>query len=374
MDIRKIDTASKTDVNRWVDLPYRLYQDHPYWVPLPKGGIRKLLDESLHPFYQHSEADFFIVEDGGEVVARICMMENNLYNQYQGEKAAFFGFFDVVENIEAARLIFDRAFDWAHSRGLDTLYGPKGLMGAFAGGALVEGFQYRAALDVPYNYAYYDEYIQDSGLEKYRDTLSGFIHRKAEGNVPERVMRIAKRMAERGGFYAKRFKSKQELREIVPHIADLHRRAFIEIPGYYPMTDAEFEWMAEELIAIADPEYITLVMKEDQVVGFVFAYPDISGGLQKAKGSLLPFGWWHILGARKNTDWVILNGVGILPEYQGRGANAVMYVELARTLTDSQFWHADLVQVGEENYRSMNDQLAFGVEWTKKHRVYRKKL
>ncbi|MCB2179706.1 GNAT family N-acetyltransferase [bacterium] len=374
MQTRLIDTSSKTDVNRWVDFPYWLYENHPYWVPLLKSGARRLLDKNKHPYYRHSEADFFVVEHQGEVIARICAMENTLYNQYQDEKAAFIGYFDVVEDQEAAKILLDRVEAWAADRGLDSIYGPKGMMGAFAGGVLVEGFEFRAALDVPYNYPYYDDYLQALGYQPFRDTLSGFIHRKAENNVPERVLRIAERMAQRGGFYARHFKSKQELREIVPRIADLHRRAFVEIPGYYPITDAEFDWLADELIQIADPNFITLVMKGDDIVGFVFAYPDISGGLQKAKGSLFPFGWWHILQARKKTDWVILNGVGILPEFQGRGANAVMYTELARTITASQFWHADLVQVGTENYRSMNDQLAFGITWTKKHRVYHKKL
>ena len=374
MEIKLIDTTSTRDVNQWVDFPYKLYHGHPYYVPMLKAGQRKLLDKSVHPFYQHSEADFFVVEEHGEVLARVCVMENTAYNSYQNENAAFIGFFDAAENIEAVRMLFRQVDIWASARGLDTIYGPKGLLGAFAGGVLVEGFQYRAALDVTYNYPYYDEFIKDSGYEAYRDTLSGHIHRKAEGNIPERVLRISERMAERGGFYARRFSSKDELRAIVPAIGDLHRRAFKEIPGYYPMTDAEFAWMADELIQIADPELITLVMKEDEVVGFVFAYPDISGGLQKANGSLFPFGWWHILRAYKTTDWVILNGVGILPEYQGRGANAVLYTELARTLTDSQFWHADLVQVGTENTRSMSDQLTFGAEWVKTHRVYKKRL
>jgi len=374
MEIKLIDSTSKRDVDQWVDFPYKLYKGHPYYVPMLKAGQRKLLDRSAHPFFQHSEADFFVVEEKGEVLARVCVMENTAYNDYQKEKSAFIGFFDSAENIEAARMLFRQVDAWVSARGLDTIYGPKGLLGAFAGGVLVEGFQYRAALDVPYNYPYYDAYLRDSGYEPYRDTLSGHIHRKAEGNIPERVLRISRRMAERGGFYARRFKSKSELRSIVPAIGDLHRRAFKEIPGYYPMTDAEFAWMAEELIEVADPQLITLVMKEDQVVGFVFAYPDISGGLQKANGSLFPFGWWHILRAYKTTDWVILNGVGILPEYQGRGANAVMYTELARTLTDSQFWHADLVQVGTENTRSMSDQLTFGAEWVKTHRVYKKQL
>jgi hypothetical protein len=181
-------------------------------------------------------------------------------------------------------------------------------------------------------------------------------------------------MAERAGFWARSFKNKAELRQIVPEIGELHRQAFIETPGYYPLTDAEFAMMAEDLIMVADPELITLVMKEDQIVGFVFTYPDISAGLQKAKGRLLPFGWWYILQARKNTDWVIMNGVGILPEFQGRGANAVLYMEIARTLLESQFHHAELVQVGLENKRSMSDQLTFGVEWTKTHRVYKKQL
>ncbi|MBN2044194.1 MAG: GNAT family N-acetyltransferase [Anaerolineales bacterium] len=374
MKTHLIDTTDKDDVNRFVDFPYKLYKNHPYYVPMLKAGQRKLLDKTKHPFFKHSEADFFIVEVRGEVLARICVMENTAYNSYQKEKAAFIGYFDVAENIEASRMIFRQVDEWAAARGLDTIYGPKGLLGAFAGGVLVDGFDLRAALDVTYNYPYYDQYIKDSGYQPYRDTLSGHIHRKAEGNVPERVLKISKRMAERSGFYARHFKSKQELRGIVAAIGDLHRRAFVEIPGYYPMTDEEFAWMAEELIQIADPGLITLVMKEDEVVGFVFAYPDISGGLQKANGSLFPFGWVHILRAYKTTDWVILNGVGILPEYQGRGANAVMYTELARVVTDSQYWHADLVQVGTENSRSINDQLTFGAEWVKTHRVYRKKL
>ena len=374
MQTRKIDPISKTDINRWVELPYRMYKDHPCWVPLLKNGMRKLLDKKQHPFYQHSEADFFVVEHGDEVLGRICVMENTRYNQHHGERAAFIGYFEVVQDLEAARKIFSRVFEWALARGLDTIYGPKGLLGAGAGGVLVEGFEHRAAIDIPYNFPYYDDFIQDSGFEKYRDILSGFIHRGEQTRIPERVIRVAERMAERSGFYARRFKTKGELRQIVHTIGDLHRKAFVEIPGYYPLTDEEFGWMADELISIADPELITLVMKGDQVVGFVFAYPDISEGLQKAKGRLLPLGWWHILRSQKVTDWVVLNGMGILPEYQGRGANAVMYLELARTLLHSRFEHCDLVQVGEENYRSMQDQLMFGAQWVKKHRVYIKKL
>ena len=164
MEFKLIDTTSKPNVDLWVDFPYKLYNGHPYYVPMLKAGQRKLLDKSVHPFYQHSEADFFVVEEHGEVLARVCVMENTAYNSYQNENAAFIGFFDAAENIEAVRMLFRQVDIWASARGLDTIYGPKGLLGAFAGGVLVEGFQYRAALDVTYKWSLlrYDAHLHGS--------------------------------------------------------------------------------------------------------------------------------------------------------------------------------------------------------------------
>ncbi len=129
MKIHLIDTTNQREVNRFVDFPFKLYQDHPYYVPMLKAGQRKLLDKTQHPFFKHSEADFFIVEEGDQVLARICVMENTAYNSYQKEKAAFIGYFDVAENIEAARMIFRQVDEWASARGLDTIYRPQGTAG-----------------------------------------------------------------------------------------------------------------------------------------------------------------------------------------------------------------------------------------------------
>jgi hypothetical protein len=115
-------------------------------------------------------------------------------------------------------------------------------------------------------------------------------------------------------------------------------------------------------------------MKGEEIIGFLFAYHDVSAGIQRAKGKLFPLGWLHILWDKKFTKWVNVNGIGILPEYQGLGANAIMYYELAKTIKSFNFEHADTVIIGEDNYKSFSDNVAVGVTWYKRHRLYKKTL
>lgn len=374
MHIRPLDTANRHDIRRWVNFPFWLYRDTPQWVPPLLADERANLDRKRNPFYQHSDAQFFIAEDGDRVIGRIAVMHNTRYTSRPGEKPALFGLFEVVEDIQVARGLFAAAIEWARGRGLDTMVGPKGLIVSGSGGALVEGFEHRPALMIPYNLPYYDVFINDSGFEKWHDNLSGYIQRKPGHQIPERVLGIAERVMERSGFWIKTFKSIPELWEWVPRIGDLQRISFSGGEDTYDMTEAEVYSFADGLKAIAEPHLIKIVMKGEEPIGFLMAYPDVSAGLQKARGRLFPFGWWHILRDKKKTDWVNVNGVGILPQHQGRGANAVLYAELGKTLMHERFNHADTVQIGEDNYRSFADNTALGVQWYKRHRLYRRDL
>jgi hypothetical protein len=331
------------------------------------------LNLEKHPFYKHSTADFFTAEEKGIILGRIALLHNTRFNKYREEKAGQFAFFEVVEDINVARALFETAFNWCAEKGFDIIYGPKGMIGADASGVLVEGFEHRPALNVPYNYAYYDEFIKDSGFKKERDALSGYIDAK-NANLPPRVAKIAERIMERRGFRIKTFKTKDEMRAMIPKVKEVHHQAFEQGHGYYPHTEEEYQFVANDLITIADPSLIKLVMKGDEVIGFLFAYHDVSAGIQRAKGKLFPIGWLHILWDKKFTKWVNVNGIGILPEYQGLGANAIMYYELAKTIKSFKFEHADTVIIGEENYKSFSDNVAVGVTWYKRHRLYKKTL
>lgn len=158
----------------------------------------------------------------------------------------------------------------------------------------------------------------------------------------------------------------------MPGIKRIYNEAFTDIWGYYPVDDAEIGLIADRLIAIADPRLIKLVMVGEQVAGFILAYPDISAGLQRARGRLWPFGWWHLQRALKTTPYLSFNGIGLLPQYQGLGATAVLYAELAAIADDERWEHADLAQVAETNIKSLAETRAVGAEWYKRHRVYRR--
>jgi hypothetical protein len=367
MHIRKLDTTQKRERARFVDFAFDLYKDEPLWVPPLHSSALKILDASKHPFYEHSYADFFVAEQDGQVVGRVAMLENRHYNEYHHSKAAFFGYFEVIEDIEVARALLRTAKEWTAAHGLDTILGPRGVIG-IDGSVLVDGFEHRPAIGIPWNYPYYDAYILDSGFVKDTDYLSGYARGDIE--IPPRLYEIAARVKEKRGFWIKTFQSRAEIREWIPRALEIHRQAMSTLHTYYPPTEAETQEVIGSLLTIADPSLIKLVMKGDDIAGFIIAYHDVSAGLQKAKGRLFPFGWAHILLDRRRTEWVNVNGLGLLPQYRGLGANAMLYTELRDAIAAHGFKHIDTVQANETNFNSTSDHETLGVTWYKRHRHY----
>ncbi len=369
MQIRQIDTRSPRDVRQFIQFPFDLYRGCPQWVPPFASDAKAPLNRKKHPFYKHSDADFFVAERDGRVVGRIAVLDHRLYNEHHNRRAAFFYLFECENDPEAAQGLFAAACDWARARGLTEMKGPHGFLRSDGHGVLVEGFEHRPALGIAYNYPYYDALITAAGFQGYDDFLSGYLGRGHQ--LPPRFFEIADKVRERRGFHIQGFR---EMRQWIPSAARVLEGAFADTPEFCPFTPEEFKQMVDQLILVAEPRLIKLVLKDGEPVGFLFAFADISAALQKTGGRLWPFGWIHILREFRRTDWVNINGLGLLPEYQGLGANAVLYAELAKTLIDSQFNHGDIVQVSEANLKSMGDMEAIGVKWYKRHRVYRKDL
>jgi ribosomal protein S18 acetylase RimI-like enzyme len=154
-------------------------------------------------------------------------------------------------------------------------------------------------------------------------------------------------------------------------IKEVQEIAFKDNPNYYPSTEKEFDLIAQSMIQISKPGMIKLIMHEDNVAGFVISYPDISKALRDVKGKLFPLGWIKVLKEKNNTEIVNFNGVGILPKYQGLGANVLLYVELEKTIRSHNYKYAEFVQVNEDNFKSKSDWETLGVSMTKTHRTYR---
>ncbi len=372
MPIRKIDTSQAQDVRQFINFPFELYGDCPQWVPPLVPDMKLALNRDRYPFYRHSEADFFVAEEGDRTLGRITAIHNRRYNEYHGCRTAFFYYFEVVQDFEVARALFNAVFEWALDRGLDEVVGPRGLLRADGHGLLVEGFEHRPAMGIPYNPPYYASFLEELGFEKEIDFLSA--HLSGKYDLPPRFYDIAEKVKERRGFRVKSFTSKRELRRWVPEVQRVNNEAFTDGWGYFPIDEAEASAIADRMLLAADPRLIKLVMKGEKVVGFVIGYPDVSAGIQRANGRLWPFGWIHILLEFKRTKWVNFNGVGLLPEHQGVGANAVLYTELAKSTLEFGFEHADLVQVADTNIESLGEVAAVGGEWYKRHRTHRRGL
>lgn len=216
--IEEIDTENKKQVKRFVHLPFRFYKDTPQWVPPILLDVTGVLNRKKHPYYEHSDAAFFIASRDGEDVGRIAVLENRNFNQYHGTKKAQFYFFECEDNLEIARALFERAFEWSRARGLDTIIGPKGFNVLDGYGILVEGFEHRQLMTMMnYNHPYIPKLVEALGFEKEVDFVSCYIH-TPDFKIPDRIHRIAERVQQRGTLQVKRFKNKRELVKWAPRI------------------------------------------------------------------------------------------------------------------------------------------------------------
>lgn len=370
MDILPIDTTRKDHVRRFIRLPFRLYAGSGQWVPAIESDVRMQLNRRKHPYYEHSDAQFFLAVQGKEDVGRISLLENRHFNAYHDSRTAFFYHFECVEDPAVAAALFERACDWARQRGLNKIIGPKG-MGVLDGmGFLVDGFQHRAAMTMMlYNPPTYPAYAEAAGFSKEVDFVSCYVT-AGQFTLPERVHRIADKVQARGQLRVVTFRNKAELRAMAPKIGRAYNQAFVDNWEYIPISDAELKLVINDLVTIADPRLIKVILHEDDVVGFLFAFPDLSAAIQRSKGRLFPTGLIDLLLEYRRTDGVIVNGAGILPQFQGRGGNALLYSEMEKTIKQASFVHADLTQVAETAVQMRRDLENLGGVPYKNHRVF----
>lgn len=373
MNILQIDLASRKQVRDFLSLPALIYRDISQWVPPLAGDERLRLDPKRYPFYKHSVAAFFLAYQDGIPVGRLAVLDNRLYNEHNHEKTAFFYLFESSADLGPARALFDSAFAWAKARGLERMLGPKGFTALDGLGLLVRGFERRPALGLPYNLSYYPALIEAQGFEKADEIVSGYLGPDIQ--FPERIHELAARIQERRGLRIARFRTRGELRQALKHLKALYNGALEGTSGGTPITDAEVKALANQMLWFADPSLIKIVMKDEKPVGFLLAYPDISAALQKTKGRLFPFGWLTVLRELRATDWININGAGMIEEYRGLGGTAILYSEMFKSVAGSwRYRHAEVVQIGLENEKMQREMENFGVDFYKMHRVYQKNL
>ena len=375
VSIEKIELSDKSDVMRFIRMPFDLYAGHPQWVPPFITDVKTMLNPDKHPYYEHSDAEFFVAVREGEIVGRIAALENKPFNRYHNAKDAEFYLFESVNDQAVADALFETVFEWARNRGLNKMVGPKGFGPLDGYGIQIEGFEHRQMMNMMnYNYPYYRELVENVGFTKIVDFVSSYVDPQ-KFQLPPKVHKAAEIAKKRGTFKVLHFKNKREVRKWAGRIGDAYNKAFVNNWEYYPLTQREIDFVVDNVMTIVDPDLIKIIVKNDEVVGFVFPFPDVSAAMQKNKGKLGIIEILRLLIEIKRTNWISFNGVGVLPEFQGLGGNAILYAELEKSMHQkTQFVHSELTQVAETAEQMRKDLLNLGVTFYKNHRVYLRKI
>ena len=354
----------------FIQFPFALYKNIPQWVPPLVSDTKYWFDTKNNPFYHSGEARFFLALDEKEqVLGRLAILDNQRYNDYFKIKTAFFYLFECIDDFSVAECLFKAGFDWAKERGLNQVIGPKGFSVLDGYGTLIEGAQRRATYGQIYNPDYYQSLIEKLGFSKRWDTYSGYMDRTKQ--LPEKIFQVAELIQKKRGFRVRLFKTKSELKAIIPDVKHLYNQSLAEDSRNIPVSDEEMRVLAKQLIRFADPQLVKIIYKGDQAVGFMLAYPNISAALQKTGGKLFPFGWITLLHGLKHADSVTLNGAGILKEYQRLGGTALLYAEMYKSImADPNYQYGEFLQVRDDNTNMKLEWENVGVGFTRVHRLY----
>ena len=318
---------SRRDLKAFIGLPYRLHARDPLWVPPLRRDVALLLSRTRNPFFEHAEAEYFLARRDGAVVGRIAAIANRLHNEFHQDRVGFFGFFESVDDQAVADALLDAAAGWLRERGFDTMRGPASFSTNDECGILVEGFDTPPVLMMPYNPPYYLTLLEQAGFSKAKDLLA---YQGGSNDhlvpAPERLTRGVDLVRQRMGLTVRPLRLSDFAAE-VERIKELYNRCWERNWGFIPMTDHEIDHLAKQFKPVVVPELAPFLERDGKPVGFALSMPDLNVVFRKHRsGRMLPavLQLLWALKTRKIRRMRILL-LGILPEYRGRGLDAVLY-------------------------------------------------
>ncbi len=322
--VRPARTAA--DLEKFIALPYRLHRGDPCWVPPLRMDIRTMLSRTKNPFFQHAEAEYFLAEAAPNgrprVVGRIAAIHNRAHNDFQGDTAGFFGFFESVNDQAVADALFDAATAWLKPRGLTVMRGPASFSTNDECGLLVEGFETPPTLLNPHNPRYYVELVERAGFAKTKDLYQYQL--TDASTIQDRLVQAARLLAERKRIVLRKIDMKHYDDEI-ERIKHVYNAAWEKNWGFVPMSDPEIDHLAKQLKPVVVPDLVVFAERDGEVVGFAAALPDLNVALKRnPSGRLFP-GIVKILWAARKITRIRILLLGLLREYRNSGADALMY-------------------------------------------------
>lgn len=373
VEIKKVTT--KSELKRFIRFNYEFYKENPYSVPDLYNDMLNTFSPKKNAAFEFCEADYFLAyNEQGKIVGRVAAIINRRANETWGKKSVRFGWIDFIDDLEVSRALIDTVKAWGKERGMDEIEGPLGFTDMDAEGMLIEGFDQLSTMATIYNYPYYPKHMEQLGLTKSADWVEMKVF--VPESIPEKHKRIAEIISKKYGLHVRKIKNKKEIYEqgLAHNIFRLINDAYAPLFGFSKMTEKQIDQYVKMYVPVLDLRMVTIIENEaGEMIAVGISMPSLSEALQKAKGKLFPFGWYHLLKALlwKRPKMLDLLLVAVRPDYQGKGANALLFTDLIPVYKELGFEYAETNPELEANDKVQNQWQYFKTEQHKRRRCFK---
>lgn len=328
-----LEANSKQLLKDFVKFPFELYKNHPFWVPPLIADEMETFDKEKNPAFQSAEAYFYLAYKNNKIVGRIAAIINwNEVKEQQKSKVRF-GWWETIDDVEVTKALLEKVYELGRKNNLEHVEGPMGFSNLDKVGVMTEGFEEMGSMITWYNYPYYASHLEKLGYVKEKEYLENKF--PFENVKPEFFFKAQELIKKRYQLRPINFTKTKDIMPYVDKMFDLFNKSYASLSSFVAITDIQKEYFKKKYISFINPEYIKFVLdKDDQIVAFSIVMPSFSEALRKANGKLFPFGFYHLLQARKNSKDVLFYLIGVDPEYQSKGVTAIIFNEYYNTFAE----------------------------------------
>ncbi len=367
------EALTKAQIKEFVTFPFSIYKDNPYWVPPLIQDEIDSFDKKKNPVFLTADAQFFIAYKDGKAVGRIAAIVNWDEINGQQKKKVRFGWFDVIDDIEVTKALLEKVYELGKKHNLEFVEGPIGFSNLDKVGVLTEGFDQIGTMITWYNHEYYKTHLEQLGYVKEKEYIESiFPFSNVDPKTYEKAVGLVKR---RYGLVPVNFTKTKQVIARVDEMFNLFNESYADLSSFVPISAIQQDYFKKKYINFINPEYIKFV--EDsagKLVAFSIVMPSFSEAIMKAKGRMFPFGFIHLLKAKKTSKDVIFYLIGVQPEFQNKGVTAIIFDEYFKTFTKYGIVNCIRTPELEENHAIHNLWKHFDPLVHKRRRTYRKDL
>jgi hypothetical protein len=374
MNVAVKKVKSRKDMKEFIYLAEKIHADHETWVHPIYMDEWTFFDAKKNKAFSYSDTILLLAYKGDDVVGRIMGIINTRYNEYRKEKTARFGYLEAWEDEEVVRALLEATEDWAKEKGMEKIIGPYGFTDQDPEGFLIEGFENRATIATYHNFEWMPRMVEKLGYSK---DVDYYVYKlDVPEEIPEFYQKILERVKRKGNFEIVEFSKRKQIKAWIIPVLSLMNECYIgsNIYGYTPLDKQEMMDLAKRYLPILDPRFVKVITREGEIVAFIVGMPDMTEGIKKAGGKLLPLGFLKILRAAKKSKQLDLLLGAVKESYRGRGLDVLMGVRMIMSAQKAGFRVMDTHHELESNVKVRGEMEKMGGKLYKKYRVYQKAL